>query len=299
MAIPHSSQALFDHLQERYQFQNELGRGSMGIVYLACDERLGREVAIKTLNTQKITDASSAHELVQRFHREAKTLARISHPNLVTLFEVGSHEHEHYMVMEYVKGSPLSRFVLARQKLSTALVASIGKQMCDALERIHQENIIHRDIKPANIILSEKGVVKLTDFGVARCHHMNDARLTQKGALMGTLLYCAPEQIHDATQVDARADIYALGMTLYELLSHSSPYRSQHVAQVAMEISSPQSTSGTLKTQVPDLPDSLILIIEKALAKKPDDRFSSAKEMGTMLESFIMRHLKQKKIHLF
>lgn len=288
---------LFEHLQDRYTFQSELGRGNMGVVYLAYDDRMGREVAIKTLDTLALKDPSVASEMVERFRREAKTLARISHPHLVTLFEIGSHQSQHYMVMEYVKGSPLSRFVAARQKLSSTLVASIGKQMCDALERIHQEQIIHRDIKPANMILSEKGVVKLTDFGVARCHRNNDTRLTQAGALMGTLLYCAPEQIQNASTVDARADIYALGMSLYELLSHQSPYRGRHIAQVALEITSDQPTSGTLKTHVPDLPDSLVHIIEKALAKNPEDRFPDARSMGEVLDLFIQRHLTQKKIH--
>ena len=114
---------------------------------------------------------------------------------------------------------------------------------------------------------------------------------------MGTLLYCAPEQIQNASTVDARADIYALGMSLYELLSHQSPYRGRHIAQVALEITSDQPTSGTLKTHVPDLPDSLVHIIEKALAKNPEDRFPDARSMGEVLDLFIQRHLTQKKIH--
>lgn len=296
MSISH--QALFAHLQSRYCIEKELGRGNMGVVYLAVDQRLERPVAIKVLSSAKLSDKLQRDELTQRFHREARMLARISHPNLVTVFEAGQHEDEHYMVMEYIAGSPLSRFIKARQKLSHTLVASLGKQLCDALQRIHQEGIIHRDVKPDNMILSPQGQVKLADFGVALMPQSPEhLRLTQAGALMGSLIYCAPEQVHNALTVDARADIYALGVSLYELLAQFTPYQSQHLVQLTAEITSPQSHGGRLRARAPELPDALVQIIEKALAKAPEDRYQSAALMGEALSAFMQEHLRHKKIY--
>lgn len=287
---------LSEHLKDRYVIHEELGRGSMGVVYLASDERLGRQVAIKTLNPQPLKDPKERDEMISRFQREAKALARISHKNLVTVFEAGVlPDQQHYMVMEHVSGSPLSRFVSVRQKLSVALVASIGLQVCAALQRIHQEGIIHRDVKPSNMILSEQGVVKLTDFGVACFLNSLEPRLTQQGDLMGSLLYCAPEQIHNAMTVDARTDIYALGVSLYELVCHTSPYQGKHVTQLTLEIASPLAVRD-IRPNMTALPDSLAEIIEKAMAKSPADRFQTAEEMGQVLEAFIRLHLSQKKI---
>ena len=297
MFMNRSHQALFTHLEARYRVEKELGRGNMGVVYLAVDQRLERWVAIKTLSPSKLPEDGQRDELIQRFHREARMLARISHPNLVTVFEAGHHDDEHYMVMEYIEGSPLSRFIQARQKLSHTLVASLGKQLCDALQRIHQEGIIHRDVKPDNMILSPQGQVKLADFGVALMpQSAEQLRLTQAGALMGSLIYCAPEQIHNALTVDARADIYALGVSLYELLAQFTPYQSQHLVQLTAEITSPQSHGGRLRDRAPELPDTLVQIIEKALAKAPEDRYQSAEAMGEAFNHFMQIHLFHKKI---
>lgn len=187
------------HLEANYILKKELGRGGVGVVYLATDRRLERQVAIKVLNLHKITNPSLAKEISERFQREAKVVAKLSHPNLVAVFDVGSFDKYQYMIMEFAQGKSLADFIEAGQKLPPALAASIGKQICDALATAHDAGVIHRDIKPANIVLSDKGVAKLTDFGIAQLNQSDQEKLTQAGALMGSILYASPEQIKDAS----------------------------------------------------------------------------------------------------
>ena len=282
------------HLEANYILEKELGRGGMGVVYLATDRRLERQVAIKVLNLHKITNPSLAKEISERFQREAKVVARLSHPNLVSVFDVGAFDNYQYMIMEFARGKALSDFIEAEQKLPPALVASIGKQICDALAAAHDAGIIHRDIKPGNIILSNKGITKLTDFGIAQLNQNDQEKLTQAGSLMGSILYASPEQIKDTSIVDHRTDIYSLGVTLYELLSNTSPYQGEQLSQIILEIMSPTEAIG-LNTHVPEAPQTLTRIIHQAMAKNPDDRFLEIRIMTRALDQ-LMRTTPQSQI---
>lgn len=274
------------HLEANYILEKELGRGGMGVVYLATDRRLERQVAIKVLNLHKVASPSLAKEISERFQREAKVVAKLSHPNLVAVFDVGSFDKYQYMIMEFARGKSLADFIEAGQKLPPALAASIGKQICDALAAAHDAGVIHRDIKPANIILSDKGVAKLTDFGIAQLNQGDQEKLTQAGSLMGSILYASPEQIKDASLVDHRTDIYSLGVTLYELLSNASPYQGSQLSQIILEIMSPNQAID-LNSHVPEIPGALTRIIHQAMAKNPDDRFLEIRTMGKALEQLM------------
>ncbi len=278
--IPNTLRA---HLEENYVLESELGRGGMGVVYLATDRRLDRQVAIKVLNISKVSNEELATEITERFQREAKVVARLSHPNLVTVFDVGSFSNYHYMIMEYAKGKTLSDLIEAGQKLPPVLAASLGKQVCDALAVAHEEGVIHRDIKPGNIILSDKGVAKLTDFGIAQLNQQDQQKLTQAGSMMGSILYASPEQVKDASQVDKRTDLYSLGVTLYELLSNASPYASEQLSQIILEIMSPGQSPKPLQEHDAEIPEALSLVIQKAMSKSLEDRFQSAEEMSRAL----------------
>lgn len=279
------------HLEANYILEKELGRGGMGVVYLATDRRLERQVAIKVLNLNKVANPSLAEEISERFQREAKVVAKLSHPNLVAVFDVGAFDKYQYMIMEFARGKALADFIEAGQKLPPALAASIGQQICNALATAHDAGVIHRDIKPANIILSDKGVAKLTDFGIAQLNQSDQEKLTQAGSLMGSILYASPEQVQDASMVDHRTDIYSLGVTLYELLSNASPYQGSQLSQIILEIMSPNPPL-RLTDHVPDAPEALTAIIHQAMAKNPDARFLEIRAMGKALEQ-LMGHTPQ------
>ncbi len=272
--------ALIEHLKDQYLIESELGRGGMGVVYLARDKRLDRPVAIKVLNLAKSGNQSLIDEVTERFQREARVVARMSHPSLVAIYDVGQIEEFYYMIMEYAPGKVLSDIVEAGHKLPAALVASIGQQVAQALALAHEHGIIHRDIKPGNIILSNKGITKLTDFGIAQLSQQEEGKLTQAGSMMGSIMYASPEQVKDASQVDIRTDIYSLGVTLFELLTASSPYQGTQLSQIILEIMSQQDSPISIRALVPEVPESLEMLIQRAMSKNPDDRFANAEEMA-------------------
>ncbi|MGV3524564.1 MAG: serine/threonine-protein kinase [Candidatus Sericytochromatia bacterium] len=266
---------LLAQLDTNYALQHELGRGGMGVVYLAEDRRLGRQVAIKVLQLGSGDDHEKAH-LLERFRQESRAVAQLNHPHIVTLYDVGQCDQEAYMVMEYASGKALSELGARQQPLPPALVASLGRQMAQALEYAHEAGVIHRDIKPANILLNAKGVAKLMDFGIARMQQ-SEVRLTQAGMVMGSLLYASPEQVQNASAVNDRTDIYSLGVTLYEMLTGRSPYQEseEHVGGLLLNILSEQAVP-PIRSLRPDVPESLCQIIETALAKRPEQRMSAA-----------------------
>lgn len=284
--------ALMEHLKDQYLIESELGRGGMGVVYLARDKRLDRPVAIKVLNLAKSGNQALSDELIERFQREARVVARMSHPSLVTLYDVGQVDDFYYMIMEYAPGKALSEIVEAGQKLPPALVASIGQQVAQALALAHEQGIIHRDIKPGNIILSNKGITKLTDFGIAQLSQQEEGKLTQAGTMMGSIMYASPEQIQDASQVDIRTDIYSLGVTLFELLTAASPYQGTQLSQIILEIMSQQDSPVNIRRLAPETPEALEILIQRAMSKNPDDRFANAQEMaqqfGLLLNSSLI-----------
>jgi serine/threonine protein kinase len=283
-------QSLLSSLEKNYTIEKEVGRGGMGVVYKGLDKRLERPVAIKVLNLGGGGESSQSqrlhNEAVERFRREAKVVARLSHPNIVSIYDVGEENNQYYMIMEFAEGKPLSSLIGEGRLVPAPVAASVAAQVCSALAYAHENQIIHRDIKPANIILSPKGTAKLMDFGIAQLH-TEGAKLTQAGSVMGSIMYTSPEQLNDASRVDARTDLYALGVTIYELLTGQSPYKADSMSQLILEILTAKEEPNPLRRINADVPEVLELIVERAMKKVPDDRYSSAQEMGTDLSRLL------------
>ncbi len=256
-----------------YQVVQELGRGGMAVVYKAFQPSLRRYVALKVLPDYFQSDP----EFVARFQREARAAAQLSHPNVVTIYDVGEQAGVHYIAMEYLEGgSLLDR--LARGPLSPEEALQIVEQVGSALDFAHSRSLIHRDIKPANILFSADGRPKVTDFGIARAG--DTSRLTRAGAMLGTPDYMSPEQAQGMA-VDHRADLYALGVILYEMLTGRVPFQADtpHAIVYAL-IHQPPLPPRQLR---PDLSPAVEAVLLKALAKRPNERFQTGAEMAAAL----------------
>jgi serine/threonine-protein kinase len=204
-----------------YKIEAKLGEGGMGAVYKGVDTMLDREVAIKALKPE----LASQTAIVERFRSEAVTLAKLQHPNIATLYSLFRQGDELYMVLEYVRGETLDTILQRRGALSAAEAIPVFSQVLDGIDHAHEYGIIHRDIKPANLMLTERGTLKVLDFGIARL--LGSARMTRAGSIIGTLEYMAPEQVK-GQETDARSDIYALGMMLYEVLTGKTPFDTEN-----------------------------------------------------------------------
>jgi eukaryotic-like serine/threonine-protein kinase len=251
----------------RYRVVRELGRGGMAAVFLAHDEELGRQVALKLLPGH-LADDEAFHA---RFLREARLAARLSHPNVVRVYDAGEADGRPFIVMEYVPGGSLADC----GQLPPARVVELGMQACAALQHAHDAGLVHRDVKPANLLLRDDGVLKIADFGIARA--AESTRHTQAGTLLGTAAYLAPEQIagEDAT---AASDIYALGAVLYELLTGRAPYRFDSLAELAA-----LQADGAIEPAAdvaPAVPRELEAAVMHALARDPRFRPESAAELA-------------------
>lgn len=256
-----------------YELVKMLGTGSAGEVYRAQDKTLGRTVAIKLLTEQT---AALDTELRRRFVQEAKAASALNHPNILTVFEAGQYQGLDYMVMEYVEGQTLREYLKAR-KPSLPTLLNIAIQMCVALESAHKANIIHRDIKPDNIMIRKDGLVKLLDFGLAKIKDKQNQALTstKPGTLLGTIGYMSPEQAQ-CDNTDARADIFSLGAVCYEMATSVAPfYQDNHIDTLYAILKSDPKPF----TEEQSVPTDLQDVILKALAKNPNDRYQSAKEM--------------------
>jgi len=256
-----------------YQIIQEIGRGGMAVVYRAFQPSLRRYVAIKVLPEYLQVDP----EFVARFQREARAAAQLSHPNVVTIYDVGEQAGVHYIAMEYLEGgSLLDR--LARGPLRSGEALQIVEQVGSALDFAHSHGLIHRDIKPANILFSADNRPKVTDFGIARAG--DTSRLTRAGTMLGTPEYMSPEQA-EGRPVDYRADLYALGVILYEMLTGRVPFHADtpHAIVYAL-IHQPPPPPRQLR---PDLPPAVEAVLLKALAKQPNDRFQRGADMATAL----------------
>jgi serine/threonine protein kinase len=258
----------------KYRVLDRLGRGGMGTVYKAVDETLDREVAIKVLNPD-LGDS----DLLKRFRAEAVTLARLNHPGIATLFELHRHEDDLLMVMEFVRGETFHDLSERLGPLAAPQAAHLCMQVLDALGHAHRAGVVHRDLKPANLMISETGTVKVMDFGIARV--LGTEHFTHGGYMMGTPAYMAPEQVM-GTEVDARADLYAIGVVFYRLLSAQLPFDADTaIAMVQKQISSAPTP---ISAFCPDLPEWCTTVIDRALAKTPAERFQSAEEFRTALQ---------------
>lgn len=258
----------------RYQILERLGAGGMGVVYQAHDTWLDRTVAVKVLRPELAAD----REFLRRFRREARAAASLSHPNIVSVFDVGQEGEIHYLVMEYVPGSTLQQR-LERGPLSPEEVLRIVSLVAAALEHAHAHDVVHRDIKPQNILLGSGGQVKVTDFGIARAGVAST--VTHAGAIVGSVHYLAPEQIQ-GNPGDRQADIYSLGIVLYQMLTGQVPFQGDNPISVALK--HVQEEPPPVRRLASRTPPELERVVRKALRKNPEERYASAAEMLQDLE---------------
>jgi serine/threonine protein kinase len=258
----------------RYRIMRKLGSGGMADVYLAEDEELGRRVAIKILNDRHATD----EQFVERFRREAKNAAGLSHPNIVSIYDRGEAEGTYYIAMEYLDGRSLKELVVARGPLPIPDAIEATRQVLTALRFAHRKGVVHRDIKPHNVMADADGRLKVTDFGIARA---GVSQMTEAGSIIGTAQYLSPEQARGAV-VDQRSDLYSIGVVLYEMLTGEVPFTGESPVEIAMKhLSDTPRPPSVLR---PDIPPDLDMVVLRALAKSPEDRFQTAEEMDEELE---------------
>jgi len=267
----------------RYQIERVLGKGAMGVVYEALDPKLHRKVAIKTILISQL-DEETAKDFSMRFVREAHAVARLNHPNIVQVYDFGEEGEVAYLVMEFIRGNELKSILASRSTLDRNESVRIMCELLDALDFAHEQGVIHRDIKPANVMLDTQGRVKLTDFGVARLTdaERTQADRTQAGTVVGTVAYMSPEQIQ-GQRVDRRADIFSAGIVLYEFLTGRKPFTGEGAWTVQKKIIQddppmPSSLNVAISPQ-------LDRVVAKALAKRPEDRFPTAREFASELRS--------------
>ena len=264
----------------RYQVERELGKGAMGVVYLGKDPKIGRMVAIKTMALSQEFDSDELVEVKSRFFREAETAGRLSHPNIVQIFDAGEEHDLAYIAMEFIKGYDLVRHTKPNALLDPQEVIKIIADAADALDYAHSQGVVHRDIKPANMMwLQEAKIIKLTDFGIAR---ITDSSKTKTGMVLGTPSYMSPEQL-SGKRVDGRSDLFSLGVTLYQLLTGSLPFQADSMATLMFKITNePHVPATTLR---PDLPPGIDPIIEHAMQKPVDSRYAAGKDFARDLRA--------------
>ncbi|HXH27427.1 MAG TPA: serine/threonine-protein kinase, partial [Candidatus Polarisedimenticolia bacterium] len=254
----------------RYVIERELGRGAMGVVYLARDPHLSRQVAVKTCTLPEGISEDLARQFHERFLREARAAASLSHPGIVTVHDAGEDEARHlpYIAMEYVQGETLKQHLERGERLDPGWVVDFGAVLADALQVAHRAGIVHRDIKPANILIREGDkAVKIADFGVAR---LKESDLTQSGATIGSPGYMSPEQIRGGA-LDGRSDLFSLAVVLYEALCGKRPFRGNDLVSLAFSIA--HDTQVPLARQMPGCPPALDRFFDRALSKDPGQRF--------------------------
>jgi serine/threonine-protein kinase len=269
------SDSLIDTLFDgRYRIQRKLGAGGMADVYLAEDQELGRRVAIKILNGRHANDA----QFIERFRREAKNAAALNHPNIVSIYDRGNAEDTYYIAMEFLDGRTLKELIVSRGAAPINVAIEYARQILSALRFAHRHGIVHRDIKPHNVLVDAEGRVKVTDFGIARA---GTSQMTETGSIVGTAQYLSPEQARGG-EIDPRSDLYSLGIVLYELLTGKTPFDGETPVEIAMKhLSNAPKPPSKLRA---DIPPELDMVVLRALAKNPDDRYQSADEMEADLE---------------
>ncbi len=266
---------MIGRIVSHYRIEKKLGEGGMGVVYRAEDIKLKRPVVLKFLSSQLTGDANAT----KRFEREAQAEAALNHPNIVTIYDVGEFEGQTYISMEYVDGDDLSREIDAGP-VTIERALDVATQLCSALKQAHDIGIVHRDVKPANILVDPNGTVKVVDFGLAKLRGVS--KITMDASAVGTMGYMAPEQLKGEA-VDHRADIWSLGIVLYHMLAGQLPWKGDYDQAVAYEVvNEPHRPLEEIK---PDVPEQLQEIVEKALAKNPDDRYPNIDALSEDLSS--------------
>ncbi len=268
-----------------YRLLRRLGRGAMAEVYLAEQCSLGRQVAVKVLKPELANDQT----YIQRFLREARAAAALVHANIVQIHEVGCIDGVHFIAQEYVQGLNLRQWITRNGALDLRMALVVMRQVAAALAKAAEHGTVHRDIKPENIMLTRSGEVKVADFGLARVPTQGDAvDLTQAGMTLGTPLYMSPEQV-EGKPLDPRSDIYSLGVTCYHMLAGSPPFGGETALAVAVQHL--KKSPDALENLRPDLPPGLCRIVHRMLAKAPEDRYPSARELLRGLRQVQIEHL--------
>ncbi len=262
----------------KYEILEKRGEGGFGVLYRAFDTVIEREIALKLLHRQ----LAAEEKFSAWFHREAKAMARLNHPNIVTIYNFEVIGEDHFIVMEFVDGMNVDEILNEKGPSSIKDMVLISRQLLSALGFAHKNGIIHRDIKPSNIMVTSTGLVKITDFGIAKI--LGSSKLTQTGTAAGSLPYMSPEQIRGAKNIDFRTDIYSLGITLYQMLSGKVPFKEDSdflLMRAHLEKDPPPITDIRQ-----DIPRGLEQILLKALEKNPEGRFTSTQEMSAALADF-------------
>lgn len=262
----------------RYELAEVLGIGGMASVYRAHDRVLERDVALKVLDERLGEDP----EYVERFRREARAIARLSHPNIVTVIDRGDADGCQFIVFEHVRGANLKQLVAKRGRLPVVQALALAHQAARGLGFAHENGIVHRDVKPQNVLVDEDGVAKVTDFGIARSHGGPDEALTMTGTILGTGDYLSPEQATGA-QADEHSDQYSLGAMLFELLTGDVPFKGETLVAVAMRhVNDPLPS---VRERRPDVSARVEALVRRAMAKRPEDRFPSMDALAAALEA--------------
>jgi serine/threonine-protein kinase len=263
----------------RYVVVRVLGKGAMGVVYEGRDPNLDRQVAIKTIRVQSLS-AEAAVEYDSRFRTEARSAARLHHPNIVSVFDSGQDGDTAYLVMEFIEGQDLKHHLESGARFSVRSSIVMVHDLLMALDHAHRQNVVHRDIKPANMLIELSGRVKLTDFGVARIQEPDETHLTQVGGAVGTPKYMSPEQAK-GLRGDSRSDVFSAGVVLYELLTGVLPFDGENqfavIHQIVGHNPAPPSTLNS------DVPPAMDEVMARAMAKNPDERYATAREFGLAL----------------
>ncbi|MBI2744858.1 MAG: protein kinase [Burkholderiales bacterium] len=264
----------------RYELIRVLGKGAMGLVYEGRDPNLERRVAIKTIKVENLTSEEAA-EYEIRFRTEARSAARLQHPNIVSVYDSDRDGDIAYLVMEYIQGEDLKHHLDQGVRYTLQQATSIMSDLLSALDYAHQQNIVHRDIKPANLLIEASGRIKLTDFGVARIQDSGEATRT-KGTMVGTLKYMSPEQLH-GLPIDARSDLFSAGIVLYQLLTGTRPFDGTGDYEIIQKIVGQEVAAPS--TINPLLPPAIDQLMARALQKSRDDRYPNAQEFNAALQA--------------
>ncbi len=259
-----------------YEITGKIGKGGMGIVYRALDTLIGREVALKTILLREIEDPNERQFLKERLFREAKSAGILSHPNIVTVYQIGEQDGLTYIAMEFVDGPNLAELLNRPEKPSIETLVSILDQSAAALDYAHSRGVVHRDIKPGNVIVRSDGVAKIADFGVAK---ISSQSVTRTGMTLGTPHYMSPEQFHGRT-IDGRSDQYSLAVMVYEIFTGKKPFTAESITGLMYKILHEQPNP---RRDNPDLSEGTDAILRKALSKDPDERYSSCTEFIVQL----------------
>lgn len=266
----------------RYEILGVLGQGAMGTVYKGKDPAIDRMVALKTIRAGIGQDEAQAEQLRERLVREAKAAGKLSHPNIVTVYDVGAEGDLNYIAMEYLEGYTLEQLIKKDVQLNYHIAAKIIMQVCAALDYAHKAGIVHRDIKPANIMVLDNFEIKVTDFGIAR-FDSPQMSMTQTGIAMGTPHYISPEQLR-GENVDRRCDIFSLGVVAYELLTHKRPFAGENISALIYSITQTNPVAPSLVDE--NIPGVFDMVIGRALAKDPLERYQTADQMAQDLKVF-------------